>query len=281
MKIRYLGTAALERIPAIFCNCPNCQRALAASGRNIMTHSQDLVNDRLLIDLNSETYSHFLSLGRTLWDISHVLITHAHCDHFTFEEFCCRIASASKGVASEKLRVYTSQGVIERFWASLEARQDKYTPRIPARVELVPIEYFVPFEAEGCTVTPLPANHADAERAFLYLIEQGGRTLFYGNDTGVIDPTVDQWLAENRKHIDLLSLDCTKGDNPFTYTSHMSMAEGRAIADRFAALGIIDGSTVCYFNHFSHNCGMIYDDLVVAAQKYGFRVTYDGLEAEV
>ena len=32
MKIRYMGTAALERIPAIFCNCDNCKKALAAVG---------------------------------------------------------------------------------------------------------------------------------------------------------------------------------------------------------------------------------------------------------
>ncbi len=281
MKIRYLGTAALERIPAIFCNCDTCRRAMAAGGRNRMTRSQALIDDTLLIDLNSETYTHFIAMGRTLWDISNLLITHAHCDHFTFEEFCCRISSAAKGTAAEKLRVYTSQGVIQRFWAALDARQDKYTPKIPARVEFVPLACFQSIEVEGHTVTPLPANHADTEDAYIYLIEKDGKAIFYGNDTGVFGEEVDDWLAEHHKHIDLLSLDCTKGDKPFTYTSHMGMAEGRGIADRFAARGIIDGSTVCYFNHFSHNCGMIYEELVKAADKYGFQVTYDGLELEV
>ena len=50
MKIRYMGTAALERIPAVFCNCETCQRAMAAGGRNIMTRSQALIDDRLLIE---------------------------------------------------------------------------------------------------------------------------------------------------------------------------------------------------------------------------------------
>ena len=102
-----MGTAALERIPAIFCNCDNCRKALAAGGKNIMTRSQALVDDTLLIDLNSETYTHFLSLGRTLWDLEHVLITHAHCDHFTFEEFCCRIPGKTSAHKAEKLKVYT------------------------------------------------------------------------------------------------------------------------------------------------------------------------------
>ena len=66
MKLRYMGTAALERLPALFCNCENCRKAMAAGGRNIMTRSQALVDDKLLIDLNSETYTHFLQMGKTM-----------------------------------------------------------------------------------------------------------------------------------------------------------------------------------------------------------------------
>lgn len=278
MKIRYMGTAALERIPAVFCNCENCRKAMAAGGRNIMTRSQALIDDRLLIDLNSETYTHFLQLGRTLWDIEHVLITHAHCDHFTFEEFCCRCAGGTKTVKTEKLKVYSSRGAIDRMWASLNARKDKYTRGIANRVELVALQYFCPVWIDGYTVTPLPARHADEEQAFLFLIEKDGQALFYGHDTGCFDDNIDLWLAENHKHIDFLSLDCTKGDRERPYQNHMSMSEGRSIADRFLEKGIIDQSTKLYYNHFSHHCGMIYDELVVAAEKYGFDVSYDGLE---
>lgn len=280
MKIRYMGTAALERIPAIFCNCENCQKAMAAGGKNIMTRSQALIDDKLLLDLNSETYTHFVALGRTLWDIEHVLITHAHCDHFTFEEFCCRIKGKTKTAKAEKLKVYTSQGVIERMWASLEARQDKYTKHVPDRVEFVALDYFRSVDIDGYTVTPLPANHADDEQAFLFLIEKDGKTLFYGNDTGFFDTEIDRWLVANGKHIDLLSLDCTKGDVERPYKTHMSMSEGRAIADRFAAKGIIDEKSLLYYTHFTHNCGMIHDELEVAARKYGFGVTHDGMEVE-
>ena len=86
----------------------------------------------------------------------------------------------------------------------------------------------------------------------------------------------------NGKHIDLLSLDCTKGDNPFTNKTHMSMEEGSTIAARFAAKGLIDDQTKRYFTHFAHNCGMIRDELAaVAKEKYGFEATYDGCEVEV
>ncbi len=278
MKIRFMGTAALERIPAIFCDCPTCRRALAAGGRNIMTRSQALIDDRLLIDLNSETYTHFLQLGRTLWDIEHVLITHAHCDHFSFEEFCCRCFGGTKTVKAEKLKVYTSRGVIDRYWAALNARKDKYTRGIASRVCMVPLQYYCSVLVDGYTVTPLPAQHADEEQAFIYLIEKDGKSLFYGHDTGCFGEDIDRWLADNGKHIDLMTLDCTKGDVERDYKTHMSMSEGRTIADRFLKKGIIDENTKLYYNHFSHHCGMIRDELAVAAEKYGFQVSYDGLE---
>lgn len=281
MKLRYLGTAALERIPAVFCNCGTCRRALAAGGRNIMTRSQALIDDSLLIDLNSETYTHFLQMSRTLWDIEHVLITHAHCDHFTFEEFCCRCGGATQTVKAEKLKVYASRGAIDRMWASLLARQDKYTKGIPERVEFIPLESFETLQVGDYTVTPLPAVHADEGDAFVFLIEKDGKCLFYGNDTGYFGEEIDAWLAAKGKHIDLLSLDCTKGNIDRPYPTHMSMSEGRAIANRFARKGIIDTDTQLFYNHFSHNCGMIYDELVVAAEAYGFSVTYDGLEVEI
>ena len=278
MKLRYMGTAALERLPAIFCNCHNCRKALAAGGKNIMTRSQALLDDTLLIDLNSETYSHFLQLGKTMWDISHILITHGHCDHFTFEEFCCRTPGGTTTVKDETLKVYASEGLIRRFWSTLEARQDKYTQRLEGRLEMIPITCYVPVDICGYTVTPLPASHADDEEAFVFLIEKDGKTLFYGNDTGYFGEALDDYLVAHKKHIHLLSLDCTKGDTDKTYNTHMSMSEGRRIADRFLKAGIIDEKTLLYYTHFTHHCGMIYDELVVAAKKYGFEVAHDGLD---
>ena len=51
MHFQYLGTAAAEGWPAVFCNCPLCKRAALLGGRNIRTRSQALINKDLLIDL--------------------------------------------------------------------------------------------------------------------------------------------------------------------------------------------------------------------------------------
>ena len=50
MKIKYLGTAAAEGVPAIFCRCEVCRKSKAAGGRNIRTRSQSIIDDRLLLD---------------------------------------------------------------------------------------------------------------------------------------------------------------------------------------------------------------------------------------
>jgi len=277
MKVKYLGTAAAERIPAMFCNCDVCRRAIELGGKDLKSQAQVLIDEHLLIDFSGDTYSHFLRMNRTLWDIENVLITHSHIDHFTFEAFALRAVGNAYNVSAPKLRIYTSQGVIDKLWECLKVRGNKKLDKIPERIEFIPLTYYQTVQIGEHKVTPLPAQHAGDEQAFLYLIERDGKAMFYGNDTGFFDDDIDQWLIANNKHVDLLSLDCTKGDKPFTYITHMGMQEGRVIADRFLQQGIIDGNTKLYYTHFSHNCGMIHDELENAARKYGFSVSYDGL----
>lgn len=81
MRIQYLGTAAAEGIPAIFCECDTCKKARSLGGRNIRTRSQAIINDRLLIDFPADTYMHFLQYNLPLAKIKHCIITHSHADH--------------------------------------------------------------------------------------------------------------------------------------------------------------------------------------------------------
>ena len=50
-----------------------------------------------------------------------------------------------------------------------------------------------------------------------------------------------------------------------------------AARDRLQQLGCVSGSTIAYVNHFSHNGGKIYDELLPLAAAEGFQVSYDGL----
>lgn len=282
MEILYLGTAAEERIPGMFCHCELCQRSLKLGGKNIRMRAQALIDDALLVDFGSDTYANFVREGKNLWDIRSILLTHSHPDHLSLEVFSSRYHwQTAETTKYETIQLYTSAGVIDKIWRVVEARGLE-KEMIEKTWKFIPMEYFQPIEVEGYTVTPLPAKHAVPEQAFVFLIEKDGRTMFYGNDTGTFSEEIDEWLAKNNKHIDLLSLDCTKGDIETPYYGHMSMSQGRAIADRFLAKGVIDETTKLYFTHFAHGCKMTHDELEqTAKEKYGFKVTYDGFRLEV
>ena len=86
MKIKYLGTAAGEGIPALLCNCDICKRSRDLGGKNLRARSQALIDDTLLIDMPPETYTNFHRYNIDLLNIRYWLITHTHIDHFYDEE---------------------------------------------------------------------------------------------------------------------------------------------------------------------------------------------------
>ena len=45
MKIKYLGTAAYEGVPALFCRCEVCRGSRAAGGRNVRSRQQAILDD--------------------------------------------------------------------------------------------------------------------------------------------------------------------------------------------------------------------------------------------
>ena len=55
MRIKFLGTAAAEGVPAVFCNCETCKRAKARGGKDVGTRSQILIDDDTLFDFPMDT----------------------------------------------------------------------------------------------------------------------------------------------------------------------------------------------------------------------------------
>lgn len=58
MIFRYMGTAAAEGIPALFCQCDVCRRAAEAGGRNIRGRSGAMINGKILIDFPADMFSY-------------------------------------------------------------------------------------------------------------------------------------------------------------------------------------------------------------------------------
>lgn len=109
MKITYLGTAATEGFPALFCNCKYCKEGRELGGKNIRTRSQALINDDLLIDFPADTYSHFLQNGIEGDKIKYLFITHSHSDHFYTNDLFIRSGVFAHDMRTPTLKMFCSQ----------------------------------------------------------------------------------------------------------------------------------------------------------------------------
>lgn len=277
MKLQYLGTAAAEGVPALFCECPICRRARALGGRNIRTRSQALVDDTILIDFPADTYLHFLRFQMPMHRLHTCLITHSHTDHlYPADLEMRRDFLAHLSDSKTPLTFYSGAKTYDMVGAEIR-RSDLRDTEI-ARVQ---VSAGVPFTAEGYTITPLDANHDPASSPLLYILEKDGTSLFYSNDTGEYPEKTWAILAQRKKPLSLISLDCTEACRHSTYPGHLDLWRCIAVRDKLLAIGAADKATVFVLNHFSHNgIDSVYEDFSKTAAQYGFLVSYDGMTIE-
>lgn len=276
MKLQYLGTAAAEGIPAVFCKCELCQKAAALKGKDIRTRSQAIIDGKLMIDLPPDSYWHAIQNQFYLADIKSLLVTHSHQDHFYPLELIMRAAPYAHG-QNGCLTVYGNSNVKRLYEIALAEEND--SPCIADAVRFEKIELFNPFcTEEGYQVTPLPAVHKENEICMIYLIEKNGKRIFYGNDSGFYSEEVYQYLKGI--HLDLISLDSTMAK----YSggrSHMGIEENVRAWQRFAELDCADPTTKVVVNHFSHNGQATHAELEEMVRPYGFLVAYDGMTVKI
>ena len=275
MKIKFLGTAAAEGIPALLCDCPVCENARKVGGKEVKTRSQAIVDDKILIDFPADTYMHSLYGGLDLIGVRHCIITHGHMDHLYERDFWCRNKSIGNGsVEGTTLDVYLTE-------ATREIASAYYDKNVQTeRVRLNIIKAFEPFMIEDYRIIPLRAYHDATTEPVFYIIEHGDKTLLYANDTGYFFEDVWEYLAKYERKFDMVSLDCTGMLLPDYRHGHMGLSVNAEIVERLREMDLCDENTTVYVNHFSHNGKATHEELVVEAGKYGVGVTYDGCEVE-
>ena len=276
MTLTYLGTAAAEGWPAVFCDCDACMKAKELGGKNIRTRSQTLIDTTLLVDLSPDTYFHCIRDNLQLSDIITLLVTHSHQDHFYPEELIMRGKPYAHNATKPLLTIYGNDKVYARF---LEAMKLNDSSNLNSRIRFQIVKEFVPFYTQdGYKVIPVLAKHDRHERCLLYLIEKDGKRILYANDTGIFPP--ETWDFLKNIHLDLVSFDCTDGlDKDGLY--HMGLPDVLECRDRLVSENCIDKATKIVLNHFSHNGRLLYEDLVSRTKDYGFTVAYDGMNLNI
>lgn len=286
MKIRFLGTAAAEGVPALFCECDHCRYAWQAKGKEIRSRAGSIVDEVLKLDFGPDSFSQMLDSGLHFSKVKAMLITHTHDDHFDHYQIAYRrngYAHLPEG--EQKMTIYGNAHVVE-----VMKRHDCEW------IDLKEMKPFEPVEIEGYTVTALQAvhyrDHGDGkafpvtfegetvyrtEDALFYLIEKDGKSLLYAHDTDEFTPE-DMEFLKGRK-IDLISLDCTNGYLNAEYIGHMGANDNLRMKEKLLAIGAADEHTKFVANHFSHNGLVPHEELEKLLP--GFTVAYDGLEMEV
>jgi len=277
LKLLYLGTAAAEGIPAVFCSCPVCLEAREKKGKNIRTRSQALLDDKILLDYPPDSYYHYVSSdfkAPNLPAIRHLFVTHSHMDHFYPDELHDRRPGMVVSRPVETLHIYGNRAVKRKLQALLRT-----TKRMPSN-DFRYARPFEPIEVDGYRLTSLPALHNRKEECLIYAIEHGDKAILYAHDTGIFPESVWRYFLKAKLRFNLVSLDCTlilKKDGK----NHMGISDCVEVRQRLVEIGAADAKTIFVLNHFSHNGGLNHDDLCKAAAKENFVVAYDGMEVEI
>ena len=276
MKIQILGTAAYERVPALFCQCAACEYARAHGGKNIRTQAQTLINEDLLVDFGQDNYLHALAHNADFRKVKYLLLTHAHADHFLPEEL--RMTGGLHGHNDMTLEVYGGEDCYQKFLGLGELE----------KVRFHRIKAFETFAVGPYQVTALPARHGTAD-PFVYLISDGKTTLFYDNDSGMSMDETYAYLQEKKIRLDLVVADCTMGSNhKEKYRNHRSFLDNHRHFQRLKAAGNAHGHTKYVITHFSHNGlkdeegnALSHEDVCRIAEGMGGLCAYDGIILEI
>lgn len=272
MKLMFLGTAAAEGIPALWCNCDLCKKAWTTGGKDIRHRTAYLLDDDTVIDLGPDFYSQSLSYGIDTSKIQRVILTHPHMDHLAAQEFCFRLNGYS--VVSGNLDFVASPEAVIHLTKETgqESAEMKYTP-----CRLIPGEWISSGDLE---VMGVPASHAPGLGAMVLVIRRGGKTLLVAHDTGYL--TEASWQMLKGIEMSAIVLEATSGFKyAETQSSHLGVNGTLRFRDRLAEIGCITASTQQYVTHFSHNGGSLQETLEAFFVPKGIKVAYDGLTVDI
>jgi phosphoribosyl 1,2-cyclic phosphate phosphodiesterase len=127
-------------------------------------------------------------------------------------------------------------------------------------------------------VTPLLADHAKDEQCLIYIISKGSKTILYGHDSGWFPE--ETWKTLKNFRLDLVILDCTNGALP-QIKYHMGLEGDIKAKNKMLEDEIADKDTLFVATHFSHNGGLLYEELREKLEPNGIIVAYDGMTLEL
>lgn len=302
MKITFLGTSAGESYPAIWCDCENCTYAREHGGRNIRMNTGSMIDDDVLLDMNSCGFYTAARLGVSLTKVKHLIVTHPHDDHLTTAPLAWRRANpgVTEAQGEEKYRMFSPRFTkipMLTVYGNLHTRQllvdehpELFMPEMCA--QFMDIREGVRVDAgDGLSFIPVAAIHGgdgkgisyDPEKsnnfAHSYIIERGGKKLLYALDTGGYVPEMMELILAHK--YDAVVMEGTFGLNDTPQTGHMNTEKNIEFRALLLEKGCIEADTPFFLTHMAPHWTPPYDIYAPMMKEKGFIVAYDGLVAEI
>ena len=278
MKIQFLGTAAAEGVPSVFCECDNCKLIKSFGESEYRTRAQVIIDDCMSVDFPPDAYYHSLKFGIDYSKLKFVLATHSHLDHFYAHDFVLRGYKFAQFKAS-CLNIYGNEEVGKVF-AECTARELKQ--EVKPNLKLQVVKPYEILQMGGYRVITLPANHSKGEQALLFYIENAGKGYLHFYDTAQVSDEVFSFLKTCNAHIDLVCFDCTFLDaSGGTTARHMGIADNMIMKRKLLDFGVADNGTNVIISHFSHNGCPARSKLKEIENKFGVIAAFDGFVVNI
>jgi phosphoribosyl 1,2-cyclic phosphate phosphodiesterase len=234
------------------------------------------VDDDLKIDFGPDTVAQMQRTGRHLARVRTLLFTHQHSDHLAPRELEWAHRPFTNTPPEQPIAVFGNEAVIGQL---RDIFPDPATSNLDLRPPLSPLGSVT--TPKGDTILPLPADHGAPGSLVLRVTRaRDNRTFFYGHDSGLYPPATLDALADGPP-LDVALLDCTNGGQSLSNRGHMGVDGVIRMADEMRARGIATDATRIIATHFSHNGGLLHEELVRAFLPHQIEVAFDGMVVRV
>lgn len=302
MKITFLGTSAGESYPAIWCDCENCTYAREHGGRNIRMNTGSMIDDDVLLDMNSCGFYTAARLGVSLTRVKHLIVTHPHDDHLTVAPLGWRRANPgvldAQGAGKyrmfsprfTKIPMLTVYGNLYTRKLLVEEHPELFAPDKCAQFHDI-MEGVEVQTQDDLSFIPVAAIHGgdgkginyeiegSANFAHSYIIERGGKKLLYALDTGGFVPEMMALILAHQ--YDGVVMEGTFGLNDTPNTGHMNTRKNIEFRQMLIEKGCIKEDTPFFLTHMAPHWTPPYDIYAPMMAEKGITVAYDGMVAEI
>lgn len=272
MELCLLGTAAAEAWPAPFCRCAACDGARHRGGPNLRGRSGALIDDDLKIDWGPDTIGQLQKTNRHAANVRTLVFTHQHSDHLTPAELLWAVPPYTNTPPAQPIVVYGNEAVLASINANVKPspQANNLDPR-----PLLPFEPVT--TPTGDTILALPADHGAAGSLVLRITRaRDSKTLFYGHDSGLYpEETLD--ALQNGPPFDIGLFDCTHGGQAIPNRNHMGVSGVIEIVNEMKKRGLAAPDAKFIATHFSHNGGLLHEELCETFLPNGIMVAFDGM----